>query len=396
MSTNKDSLEGKDKPRKPVNPEDAVIVQDIDIKTPIKVLKDVLSRRLRKSNLSKHDIYLQDFYLDPDLSLFEQGVQTTGTVELSIQVQSNATNPKLIIVEITKPMQDIKPMKLATTDKKKRKFIFQDLPKQAENENDLEIPGDPLVWRKTHVYQWMVWVAKEFSLDSSIIMDPNIDGIQLNSMTQNDFVANFAYGNVLWSHLALLKKLSESAAAIKLDEAKTLSLDQLSAVTTMIQPEQPKEPRRDYSVFAKNYSSPKVATNGQTQLWQFLLELLTDADSSDCIMWVGDTGEFKLMAPEIVAQKWGLRKNKPSMNYEKLSRALRYYYDGDMISKVPGKRFVYKFVCNLKQLVGYNACELNKLVTECMQRRQLGAASNVDEYLRDPDADVTLLLGPAT
>lgn len=52
------------------------------------------------------------------------------------------------------------------------------------------------------------------------------------------------------------------------------------------------------------------------------------------------------------------------MNYEKLSRALRYYYDGDMISKVHGKRFVYKFVCDLKQVIGYNAGELAKLVYE--------------------------------
>lgn len=64
--------------------------------------------------------------------------------------------------------------------------------------------------------------------------------------------------------------------------------------------------------------------NGQIQLWQFLLELLTDKDARDCISWVGEEGEFKLNQPELVAQKWGQRKNKPTMNYEKLSRALRF------------------------------------------------------------------------
>jgi hypothetical protein len=32
------------------------------------------------------------------------------------------------------------------------------------------------------------------------------------------------------------------------------------------------------------------------------------------------------------------------MNYDKLSRALRYYYDKDIIKKVVGQKFVYKFV----------------------------------------------------
>lgn len=77
-----------------------------------------------------------------------------------------------------------------------------------------------------------------------------------------------------------------------------------------------------------------AGNNGQIQLWQFLLEMLTERDSREYIQWVGDEGEFKLNNPEMVAQLWGLRKNKPTMNYEKLSRALRYYYDGDMIAKV--------------------------------------------------------------
>ena len=94
------------------------------------------------------------------------------------------------------------------------------------------------------------------------------------------------------------------------------------------------------------------------------MELLTDRNSQKLIKWVGEKGAFKLEDPERVAQLWGERKNKPAMNYEKLSRALRYYYDGDMIHKVHGKRFVYKFVCDLKMLLGYSAAELSKLVNE--------------------------------
>lgn len=82
-------------------------------------------------------------------------------------------------------------------------------------------------------------------------------------------------------------------------------------------------------------------------MWQFLLELLTDKEYRDIIQWVGDDGEFKLHNPEMVAQLWGQRKNKPTMNYEKLSRALRYYYDGDMIAKVISKLFLSCFVITL-------------------------------------------------
>ncbi|XP_061488125.1 ETS domain-containing protein Elk-4 [Rhineura floridana] len=79
-------------------------------------------------------------------------------------------------------------------------------------------------------------------------------------------------------------------------------------------------------------------------LWQFLLQLLQEPRNKDIICWTSNDGEFKLLQAEEVARLWGIRKNKPSMNYDKLSRALRYYYVKNIIKKVNGQKFVYKFV----------------------------------------------------
>uniref|UniRef100_A0A4W5P3P1 ETS proto-onco 2, transcription factor n=1 Tax=Hucho hucho TaxID=62062 RepID=A0A4W5P3P1_9TELE len=99
--------------------------------------------------------------------------------------------------------------------------------------------------------------------------------------------------------------------------------------------------------------------SGPIQLWQFLLELLTDKSCQAIISWTGDGWEFKLTDPDEVARRWGRRKNKPKMNYEKLSRGLRYYYDKNIIHKTSGKRYVYRFVCDLQNLLGYSADELH-------------------------------------
>ena len=49
----------------------------------------------------------------------------------------------------------------------------------------------------------------------------------------------------------------------------------------------------------------RSGNNGQVQLWQFLLELLTVKEHRGVIQWLGEDGEFKLNNPEIVAQLWG-------------------------------------------------------------------------------------------
>lgn len=89
-----------------------------------------------------------------------------------------------------------------------------------------------------------------------------------------------------------------------------------------------------------------------------------------------------------VARRWGIQKNRPAMNYDKLSRSLRYYYEKGIMQKVSlqskafrealmglsgnfaslpwchpracrillsssqvaGERYVYKFVCEPEAL----------------------------------------------
>ena len=57
------------------------------------------------------------------------------------------------------------------------------------------------------------------------------------------------------------------------------------------------------------------------------MELLTDEEQYRIIRWVNKTGEFALLDREEVAKLWGEGKNNDDMNYEKLIRSLRYYFE---------------------------------------------------------------------
>ncbi|KAJ8002637.1 hypothetical protein DPEC_G00160960 [Dallia pectoralis] len=109
--------------------------------------------------------------------------------------------------------------------------------------------------------------------------------------------------------------------------------------------------RGSYRIHHKRFQGEEGTANQEIAgmdsaitLWQFLLQLLLDQSHKHLICWTSTDGEFKLLKSEEVAKLWGLRKNKTNMNYDKLSRALRYYYDKNIIKKVIGQKFVYKFV----------------------------------------------------
>ncbi|XP_066014771.1 uncharacterized protein [Pocillopora verrucosa] len=95
----------------------------------------------------------------------------------------------------------------------------------------------------------------------------------------------------------------------------------------------------------RNPEVKKYRRKNIIHLWEFLLELLANDNLCTIICWSRkEFKEFQLKRPEEVARRWGLlRRRRKGMNYEKLSRALRFYYGQGIIQKVPGQRFTYKF-----------------------------------------------------
>ena len=79
------------------------------------------------------------------------------------------------------------------------------------------------------------------------------------------------------------------------------------------------------------------------KLWQFLLQLLVENKHPTIICWTSkEEGTFKVIDSEALAKLWGRHKNRLEMNYDKMSRAMRYYYNKNLLNKVP-RRLHYQF-----------------------------------------------------
>jgi len=81
-------------------------------------------------------------------------------------------------------------------------------------------------------------------------------------------------------------------------------------------------------------------------LWQFVKELLMQPNLyGNYIHWIDrPKGIFKIVDSVKVATLWGKRKNRPAMNYDKLSRSLRQYYKKGIMKKTErSQRLVYQF-----------------------------------------------------
>lgn len=393
--------------------DDDIIFVYMDIQSPIQTLKDLLQHKTTK-NLEKYEVWLQNVQmLEPHKTLVDQCVKGDGLVQVNAQILY--ASQRINIADVVKPTEEVLNenksyqsndefdtdaaiLNEGTNSNDSSITIDSNNAASASTSNEDEqesnknqeyvnwvvdrdfliekrkygIPDDPSKWLNMHINVWLKWVVNQFNLhiDQN---DWSFSGKELCELTLEDFQMKVPNdpGNKFWTHLELLRKCHFIAVPggpnDEDDDRATAEAEEIRQKHAIYK----KSPRaigtKSKSIGTESYlpsnQGNRSGNNGQIQLWQFLLEILTDSERLNIIQWIdGGNGEFKLADPEEVAKLWGERKNKPTMNYEKLSRALRYYYDGDMISKVGGKRFVYKFVCDLRQLTGYSAQELSDRV----------------------------------
>ncbi|XP_018582542.2 fli-1 proto-oncogene, ETS transcription factor-related sequence isoform X1 [Scleropages formosus] len=278
-------------------------------------------------------------------------------------------------------------------------------PNSNADEKRVIVPADPEVWLQDHVRQWLEWAIKEYCLvDVDVSLFQSVDGKALCKMTKEDLMRLTSEFNtdILLSHLNYLRESSPTfsctTAATNTQQQPRLQvkaennfeeISRRSSWSATPLPSVPKgspiehqhntrvteppprhvpDPYQALGPISSRLANPespalhtksratkhnshklsdtgthRIVGSGQIQLWQFLLELLSDSANAPIITWEGSNGEFKMTDPDEVAKRWGERKSKPNMNYDKLSRALRYYYDKNIMTKVHGKRYAYKF-----------------------------------------------------
>lgn len=137
------------------------------------------------------------------------------------------------------------------------------------------------------------------------------------------------------------------------------------------------EQQQQQTTFISVFESNQLNSN-QTQLWQFLLEILEDKKYENLIRWtptcVNDFSESNINKPTVhdnefiicdtkeIARLWGIRRSKPNMTQKKFNRVLRHYYNKKNFLKKPaGKHNTYVFLINIQPYLHFIKLEQEKL-----------------------------------
>ncbi|KAK7864337.1 hypothetical protein R5R35_009180 [Gryllus longicercus] len=242
-------------------------------------------------------------------------------------------------------------------------------------------------WEPEEVIQWFCEEARNSNVDFENIQLPqfsNVNGCKLQNMTLEEFTQkDYHYGKFLYDavrrymgreaaflddNLPPFNNLRPKDEVIYTDLSDSLGKPALSVIAdndsyndsdaSSHEPFETKPPviaaklpgppggRRPVGRPPK----PTRTKRGNKEkkcgrLWEFIRDLLLKPEyCPSLICWENhEEGIFRFVRSDKVAELWGTIKENPKMTYEKLSRAMRYYYKSQVLQPVLGRRLVYKF-----------------------------------------------------
>ncbi|XP_075147942.1 DNA-binding protein Ets98B isoform X2 [Haematobia irritans] len=251
----------------------------------------------------------------------------------------------------------------------------------------LQISQDPSDWSPKQVLAWLRSTIQQFELPliDNLESKFNESGAALLQLTEEEFVQRIPEGGAILHAQLEIWKLTHSEE-YHMNSANSNCMQQpMWAQNSMAYGEDMEEETEDEEDFLPNIgnvpNNGTIATtntnanghytgcegntsNGVNQiptpvkrvgarnggshihLWQFLKELLSAPHiNGTAIRWIDRSkGIFKIEDSVRVAKLWGKRKNRPAMNYDKLSRSIRQYYKKGIMKKTErSQRLVYQF-----------------------------------------------------
>ena len=226
-------------------------------------------------------------------------------------------------------------------------------------------------WSGSDIVHWISCVAREINVCSTEIMGEkfaNLDGYQLSNLSMSEFeFRDRIFGSILYMRLqqlleregrasmpTTLRNYQQPMKAEDFAKAEEPILTSLEVTTRakeeFVEPPSPDSPLLMPPPCKKGRGRPRLPrrkkkTEKLGRLWEFLRDLLKNPDyCPSLIVWENyEEGMFRFVHSDKVAKLWGSKKENPDMNYEKLSRAMRYYYKSQVLQPVYGRRLVYKF-----------------------------------------------------
>ncbi|XP_063709437.1 DNA-binding protein D-ETS-4 [Culicoides brevitarsis] len=255
----------------------------------------------------------------------------------------------------------------------------------------LDISPDPKEWTTEQAHLWLRSTIQQFKLPAIPNME-NIfpeNGEELSQLSEDEFIERCPQaGSTLHGQLevwiAACPDVSYTPTTIEslgsetivenpsdicmstvikseIDEtsiASPLSTVSCNNISTTVAPSSPsaQAPASTSKTSTANSTSSTTTTTATStatrqgsahiHLWQFLKELLSAPQTyGTALRWIDrKQGIFKIEDSVRVARLWGRRKNRPAMNYDKLSRSIRQYYKKGIMKKTErSQRLVYQF-----------------------------------------------------